>query len=412
MHKIMQVIFRYKSSLEVHTGIVLSNQLNKQKSNLKFLEILVPNNRIFGKLDILLGSKKHFNVSKNAIYDKFITANSINPKHITLDTETVFPDRVLLLAPKFYGEYPNAVWWDFFHHLQNLDIKVIWLDLLENDLKVSLREYLDTFFQNRFDKNLLFLDPLAATERFVQYESINQELLNSLKSREHFRVIGLLGDIWRSKDKKKIIESTSYFDGYIHIDRIAAEEYPREVKDKFYYFPFVAFDTGEFQPSTKINKLIFSGQVRDSDRRYWLRSVINYCRKMNVPIEIHSWYNWNQGNALKQAEYVTKLNTCQYSLSLTQKGLNHWLITARALQSLLSGCTLIHQEGKNYRTFEGMLTPYRDYIPFTSSYELYEVIKFISDYPNESKKIGKNGALKIRSFFQEAGFWNFCLNLN
>ena len=174
----------------------------------------------------------------------------------------------------------------------------------------------------------------------------------------------------------------------------------------------MAFDSGEFQSLTKKNVLIFSGQVRDSDRRYWLRSVINLSKKLDIQIKIYSWYNWNQGNALKQTEYVNELNSSQYSLSLTQKGVDHWLITARALQSLLSGCTLIHQEGENYRTFEGILIPYKDYIPFTNSFELYEVMKFISDYPNESKKIGENGALKIRNIFQEVDFWNFCLNLD
>jgi len=412
MYKIMYFIFRYKLNLEVYTGKILSNQINKQKSNLKFLEILMPNNRIFSKFDILFGNKFNLNISENKIYDKFVAANDIEPKPVAFNTEIIYPDKVLLLAPKFYGDYPNAVWWDFYHHLQNLSIEVTWLDLLDNNLKESLREYLEIFFQNKSEKNLLFLDPLAATERFAQYKSVNQELLNGLTNRKNFRVIGLLGDIWRNKDKKKIIESVGYFDGYIHIDKIAAEKYPKEVKDKFFYFPFVAFDTGEFQVMTKKNVLIFSGQVRDSDRRFWLRSVIDLSKKLNTQIKIYSWYNWSQGNALKQTEYVTELNTSQYSLSLTQKGQDHWLITARALQSLLSGCTLIHQEGKNYRTFEGILTPYKDYIPFTNSVELCEVMEFISDYPNDSKKIGENGALKIRNFFQEVDFWNFCLNLN
>jgi hypothetical protein len=412
MNKVIQFILRYKINLEVYIGKILSNKINKQESNLKFLEILMPNNRIFSKFDILFGNKFNFSIQENTIYNKFIASENIKPAPVAVNKGIKYPDKVLLLAPKFYGDYPNAVWWDLYHHLQNLSIKVTWLDLLDNTLDVSLGEYLEIFFQNKYEKNLLFLDPLAATERFEQYNSVNEELLNNITTRENFRVIGLLGDIWRSKDKKKIIESVRYFDGYVHIDKISAKKYPQEVKDKFFYFPFVAFDTGKFRLMTKKNVLIFSGQVRDSDRRYWLRSVINLSKKLNTQIKIYSWYNWNQGNALNQTEYVNELNNSQYSLSLTQKGLDHWLITARALQSLLSGCTLIHQEGKNYKTFEGILTPYKDYIPFTNLFELYEVMKFISDYPNESKKIGENGALKIRNVFQEVDFWNFCLNLN
>ena len=412
MFKLIQVIVKSKLHFEVYIGKILSNQINKQKSNLKFLEIFMPNNQIFNKMEMLIGNKFYFNISENTIYPRFLTLNTVKPKNKELKPEMVYPDKILLLAPKFYGSYPNAVWWDLYHHLQKSSIKVTWLDLLDSDHKNSLSEYLNIFFQNKFEKNVLFLDPLAATETFVQYKSINHELFSSIANRENFRVIGLLGDIWRNIDKEKIVESARYIDGFIHIDKIASESYPPEVKNKFFYFPFVAFDTGEFKPMAKKNVLIFSGQVRDSDRRYWLRSAINLSKKFNIQIEIYSWFHWNQGNALKQNEYVNELNTSQYSLSLTQKGQDHWLITARALQSLLSGCTLIHQEGNNFKTFEGILVPYEHYIPFTNSEDFYEVMEFISKHPEESKKIGENGAIKIRNTFQEADFWNFCMNLN
>ena len=84
-------------------------------------------------------------------------------------------------------------------------------------------------------------------------------------------------------------------------------------------------------------------------------------------------------------------------------------MTGRSKQSLLSGCTLIHQESPNYNMFEGILTPYVDYLPFTNLYEFREVIKFVADYPRESKLIGLNGSNKFRSIFPEVIFWNFCL---
>ena len=150
MFRVIQFILRYKINLEIYIGKVLSNKINKQENNLKFLEILMPNNTIFSKFDMLFGNKFYFNIPKNTIYDKFVAAENIKPAPVAVNTGIMYPDKVLLLAPKFYGDYPNAVWWDLYHHLQNLGIKVTWLDLLDNNIEVRLRLYLYIFFQNKF----------------------------------------------------------------------------------------------------------------------------------------------------------------------------------------------------------------------------------------------------------------------
>lgn len=419
MYRTRELVLRYKQNFEGLIGKMVSNSLNRNSKSFRFLEIFLPNNRIFSKYELIfmnkINSKPKYSTIK--IYERFIEGEQNTSLIPANKPEIVYPDNVLLLGPKFYGDgkYPSVAWWGFYEHIKSKNVKVTWIDIIEkkNDNKFNLANIIDDIFSNELENNILFLDPLAAPEAFSEYTDINQKFFENIVTRNNFRIIGLLGDIWREKDKKQILNAENYFDGFIHTDKISAINYPEKIKKKFFFYPFDAFDTGDFSPDRrKINNFLFSGQVRAADRRYWLRHLIDMSKKYDLRIENYSWYRYSHGNALQQIKFVEKLNSTQYSVSLTQKGKNNWVMTGRSKQSLLSGCTLIHQESPDYRMFDGILTPYVDYLPFTSLNEFREVIKFVSDYPEESKLIGINGSNKYRSVFSEINFWMFCLNLN
>ena len=416
MGRARELFFKNRQTFEGFIGKIVSNRLNKNDKSWRFLEIFLPNNGIFPKFKIICMNKCNSNpmyVTKN-IYQRFLEGGQNIPPETVITEKLIYPDNVILLGPKFYanGAYPSVAWWGFYEHMKSKNIKVTWLDIIENknQTKFGIMDKLNEIFSNRTENNILFLDPLAAPEAFTEYRNLNQKFFENIVTRSNFHIIGLLGDIWREKDKKQIINVEKYFEGFIHTDKISASSYPEEIKEKFFYYPFDAFDTGSFKPDLdKANNFLFSGQIRDADRRYWLRHLIDLSKKHDLKIENYSWYRYSHGKALEQVKFTEKLNKTQYSLSLTQKGKNNWVMTGRSKQSLLSGCTLIHQESPNYNMFEGILTPYVDYLPFTNLYEFREVIKFVADYPKESKLIGLNGSNKFRSIFPEVIFWNFCL---
>ena len=409
--KFVKLIVKYKLKFQFHIGKKAINKINSGKS-WSFLEIFLPNNLIYPKLELIFMRNAKLEISKNITVNNFLKPNYKADSNKIINYEATLPDSVLFLTPKFYGRHPNIVWWNFYEHLFNLGVKVTWIDILDNKLnkKFDLANAIDLLFSDQSGRNILFLDPLDATDIFVEYRDVNNNFFENLKSRKNFQLIGPLGDIWREKDKVKIINAETYFDGFIHIDRIAAEKYPKKVKDKLFFYPFVALNSNNFVPQIKESILFYSGQVRDADRRYWLRNLIDISKKYGIVIENYAWYLRNEENSLEQAKYVKKLNSVQYSLSLTQKGVGHWLATARAFQSLQSGCTLIHQESPKFNMFNDLLSPYIDYLPFTNVRELCEVIEFIAKYPIEAKQIGNNGASNIRSVFHEANLWKFCLN--
>lgn len=416
MERVRELFLKNRQTFEGFIGKVVSNKLNKNDKSWRVLEIFLPNNGIFPRFKIIYMNKFNSNsryVTKN-IYQRFLEGRQNIPSETLITEQLIHPDNVVLLGPKFYanGAYPSVAWWGFYEHMKSKNIKVTWLDIIEDtsQAKFSTIDKLNEIFSNRTQNNILFLDPLAAPEAFSQYKNLNQKFFENIVTRSNINIIGLLGDIWRKKDKEQIINVENYFDGFIHTDKISASSYPKKIKEKFFYYHFDAFDTGIFKADLdKDNNFLFSGQIRDADRRYWLRHLIDLSQKYDLKIENYSWYRYSHGIALEQVKFAEKLNKTQYSLSLTQKGKNNWVMTGRSKQSLLSGCTLIHQESPHYNMFEGILTPYVDYLPFTNLHEFREVIRFVVDYPKESKQIGLNGSNRFKSMFPEVKFWNFCM---
>lgn len=417
--EISKLISKIKQYSESLIGEFLSNKLNKNKNSFRFLECLLPNNGIFSKYELILMKKmnnfNHF-INESApchFKDSFRAQNFNNFKKPV----SIFPDNVILLGPKAYmdGKYLVNSWWEFYNYMNSKNINVKWIDLLEDKSinKFNLSHMVNSFFPNKDQKNVLFIDPLAAPETFLEYRNIEAEVLHKMQTRSNFRVIGLLGDIWREKDRRQILDVESYYDGYIHTDKIVSTTYPKNIQDKFYFFHFDAFDSGIYEPThRKENTFFFSGQVRDSDRRYWLRNLINLSVLYDIKIENQTWYRYASNKALKHSNYVEKLNSTQFLFSLSQKGKKNWVMTGRSKQALLSGCTLIHQENPESRMFDNILTPYVDYLPFSDVNELHEVVRFIKSFPNESRAIGMNGAIKFRQAFPERYFWEFCIGSN
>ena len=392
----------------------MSVRINSGKGYPRLFELFLPNNKIFSKSK-LIGIKRpilnHYNLTlDNAdLLENNLISNSIKNKN-----GTAIPNKIILIAPKTYGSYPNAVWRDFYLHLSKKSWEVLWISPEEdfNQNRATVQNQILNFLENSPNSNLIFFDPLASTEVFKIYRDLDQSFFRNLRNESDFQLIGLLGDIWRDKDRIKIIEAEPYFDGFIHLDNKSAFSYPKEVKEKFFFFPFVAFDSGIHKPADKKDGIVFSGQIRDSDRRYWLFQLLSLCKSNELKLSLCTWYKWNPSKIWDENRYSKILNSSLACFSLSQKGKYHWLITARALQAILSGCLLIHQEGYDFNTFENILTPNTDYLPFRDEKDLKKNLELIKHDPILARNIAENGRRKIRELFPEELFWKFCLNTN
>ena len=218
MGRARELFFKNRQTFEGFIGKIVSNRLNKNDKSWRFLEIFLPNNGIFPKFKIICMNKCNSNpmyVTKN-IYQRFLEGGQNIPPETVITEKLIYPDNVILLGPKFYanGAYPSVAWWGFYEHMKSKNIKVTWLDIIENknQTKFGIMDKLNEIFSNRTENNILFLDPLAAPEAFTEYRNLDQKFFENIVTRSNFHIIGLLGDIWREKDKKQIINVEKYFD--------------------------------------------------------------------------------------------------------------------------------------------------------------------------------------------------------
>jgi hypothetical protein len=407
--RLRAVIWRFLNYFQNKVGRFLSRELNNNKWKSSVLEIFLPNNGIISRSKLLW--PPDYNKKKGTREIGEISNPERSDRSGNINQEILRKTQVIIIAPKNYGEYPNTVFHDFYLHCQSIGVETVWLSFDDgciSDLS-QLKHRLYSLTENLKLNNLCFFDPLAAAEVFPIYKAMNTDFFHNLEFRKSFRLIALLGDIWRVKDKTVIDSWLQEVDRFIHIDNIASRNYSDEVQSKMTCFPFVAFDTGTYFPDKKEDCIVFSGQVRDSDRRYWLRQLIRNSKTYGISLRIRVWFRYSTIIALSDEEYIKTLNQSRYAFSLSQKGIDHFLITARSLQALLSGCVLIQQEGENCKPFQEYLVPFVDYLPYCNESDLSQLVKMIRCNPELLENIGQNGAKAIRNAFPEHIFWNACL---
>jgi hypothetical protein len=312
---------------------------------------------------------------------------------------------VIILGPKYFGVYPSQVMIHFSKYLDFANIPWIWLEIEEGQSILFHNEVLLDLAQ-RFDTFVLMIDPLAAPEVYPQYKKIDDYLSEFRKFPKQSVVAAWLGDIWREKDKRQILECNSFIDLFFHVDNIASLTYPTNVRKKMYFYPIPAFDIGLFKPNlSKTMQIIFSGQIRDSDRRKLIREEARFATRFGIPFLVKTWWKWDEKNVLDEFDYAQLLNGSKVCLSLAQKGRDHWIIPARAFQAIQSECLLLHQEGSSISPLSEILTPYKHYLPFTNLEELSSHNAFISKNPDKISTIAQSARLELKSTFPESVFW-------
>jgi len=264
----------------------------------------------------------------------------------------------------------------------------------------------------RFQRFIFVIDPLASPEVFPQYERMEDYLYEFCKFSRQSVVVAWLGDIWREKDRIRILDCNSFIDLFIHVDNIASLAYPANIQKKMFFYPFPAFDIGLFHPNQpKSNQIVFSGQIRDADRRKLIREEARYAARFGVTFRTKTWWKWDEKNVLDEFGYAQFLNGSTACLSLTQKGRQHWIIPGRAFQAIQSESLLLQQEGFLVSPLSEFLIPYKHYLPFTNLEELSSHNSFVSKNPDQVMAIAQSARSELKAIFPESIFWQEILRL-
>jgi hypothetical protein len=253
---------------------------------------------------------------------------------------------VILLSPRNFGIHGNVIFDGLFDFLQNYGIRTSWF--CANEFGINFKDELSQLIIESSEtiNTIVFIDPLAAVEFFARYRDLDANWFLSLQSKAHFTLAALLGDIWRPKDQISIFKFRDAVNVFFHMDEYCALKFPTDIYQKMFFYPFGAFSNISKEKTlieSKTDQVFFSGQIRDSDRRWWLVELSSLARKHKFSLDLNTWYK--HINAINRADYLKKLSSSTSCLGLSQRGKNHWILPSRSFESLRLSTALIQQEG-------------------------------------------------------------------
>lgn len=239
-----------------------------------------------------------------------------------------------------------------------------------------------------------------------EFSLVNSALKNSKARKLNSRIILLCYDLWREHDLDFIKSVANSVDRILHMDNVFVEHFfPVQIKRKAYLWPMARFwsesrnyQHGEVQVK---NSVFFSGSVRQIDRREILDILLKRLKSSNISSNFRIFDTLIPRSILKSRDYLHNLNSNSLILALGQKSPTHWIMTGRTVEALVAprSGALVQQEGPRCRPLSELLVPFRDYLPFSNSGELSDLIFFAECEPEKIADIARSGREQIGRVF-------------
>jgi hypothetical protein len=297
-------------------------------------------------------------------------------------------------------------------------------------LSVSIQELLESLgglcfsantldFPNKEKANLLdYCDFIICDQNITRLE-LERVFENSPRialRANKVKTVLLCYDLWREKDKSHIDSIKSYIDIFLHNDSIIMEKSFLDIVHKSFTWPLARiWSYVNVSPDKLIeqeDRIFFSGKASEYDRRQILDSVIDATRTTTLKPRFRLGFGYLPSLFEDTQRYKSELQQNRCILSPAQKGERHWIITGRTMDTLGSpnSGVLLQQEGVNCRPLAKILTPYRDYLPFTNQEELHEIIGWCDENSLSANQISQNGYTEIRRYFSPSYLSGIFLN--
>ena len=241
-----------------------------------------------------------------------------------------------------------------------------------------------------------------------EFNLVNDSLKNSKTRKLNGRIILLCYDLWREHDLDFIKNVANSIYRILHMDNVFVENFfPEQIKRKAYLWPMARFwsESRNYQHGNLQveNSVFFSGSVRQIDRREILDFLLKRLKSSNISSNFRIFDTLIPRSILKSSDYFHNLNSNSLILSLGQKSPTHWIMTGRTVEALIAprSGALMQQEGPRCRPLSELLVPFRDYLSFSNSGELSDLIFFAEREPEKIAAIARSGRERIRRVFSD-----------
>jgi len=252
---------------------------------------------------------------------------------------------------------------------------------------------------------------------FELHTNINQDSNDSILSKDFIskikKEIGceiyiICFDIWREFDVKYLKYWSSLADKFIHVDEYSAAKIHKEFPMFNWLYP--ALNKLEIGEHAKSTDLFFQGSVREYDRRKILVYAGKVCRKFGVTYQFNTFAHHTHKNIPTREVYLSALSQSRYCLSVSQKAIDHWLVTFRSVEAINAGVIPIQQTGDKHDPMSIYYLPYQHYLPFDSPLALAANIYIIKNHKEVTDFIAERLQIFHRASYGRIKLWDQLLS--
>ena len=366
---------KYWAFLEFFTGSSGNYVTNKDLENFKVHKVFCKNRNNSIKSNIKETSQ--FKLPELAKIMSDSNIESINLKKM----------KILFIFDNSQENSTSEVLKNINDSAKNNDINTYILDLGKIKDKKQKPEIMSEI--NRFSPTIIIFALASNLNRDPEY-FLSKEFIAGIKKETNCIVVIICFDIGRISDFLFVDYWQSVTTFFLHVDPIAVKNIlDVELGRKFLLWPFPAAYGNQKSIVPKQNRIVFSGSVKEKDRRIWIRSISRIVKGYNLKFQINIFNYYAPKFRLRWSDYMDELSKSLVCLSLGQKSDSHTILPGRTFDAISVGTLVLQQETNDDHPLSFLYTENEHYFKFNCLCEIDHCLEWISSNIYLAQQMGK-----------------------
>jgi len=265
---------------------------------------------------------------------------------------------------------------------------------------------IDTCFEllKNFSPKIIFFELHTSINGDSDGLVLSKNFVSRVKRELGCEIYIICFDIWREFDVEYLKYWSDLADRFIHFDEYSAKKLDKEFP--MYNWLYPALNKFQWENKIKDTGLFFQGSIREYDRRKILVYAGKICHKIGISYEFNTFVHHTYRKIPMRDEYLRALSRAQYCLSVSQKAIDHWLVTFRAIEAINAGVIPIQQAGAHHDPLSVYYSPYLHYLPFDSPLALAANIYIIKNHKEVTDFITEQLHVFHEANYGSVKLWN------
>ena len=237
---------------------------------------------------------------------------------------------------------------------------------------------------------------------------LSKELISEIKARIECSVALICFDIWRPSDLLFVNYWKDVATFFLHVDPIALKNISdTDLKRKFLLWPFPGAYANQKVLVLKKNRIIFSGSIKEKDRRLWIISMNRIVKKYNLKFQVNIFNYHTPKFRLSWSDYMNELSESLVCLSLGQKSKSHAILPGRTFDAISVGTLVLQQEIGDDHPLSFLYNENLHYFKFNCLCEIDHLLDWISSNPYLAEQIGKSTSEFHYKHYSPERLWRY-----